>query len=412
MSTRVARFGALFLAGAMALVPAPSEAIAPLLLVVLRQIAQDAAKSMLKDMLLSSLRDTGCKGMALADALEGFNLRSAASGAGRMATLPAGMTMPALPAGMAMPNLAGAMGGGPKLPAGLGMAMGGGLPQGIPADVAAKMGSLMPGVSGMGQLPAGMALDPDQMAALASIQQAMSQPLSPPETLAAIDTLLELGFLPKAMHAELKECMLLVPAAAQALGMGMGMLKPMIPQLRQAREELHALPVAEQDEVAAALAQDLKALPPSERTAAIEYFDSGFFPKRVSEGVKARLQGDRAVWPQFGCSLDSGSTQNRGHAGTIALLHNTRWRTRCPKSPAKPAPPSRSINTAAPRRCTSSTCRWATPARAKSASATMPAGSTSSTCTSAPGFTHCRCRCRSAWRVPAWSRPWARAWPT
>ena len=295
MSTRVARFGALFLAGAMALVPAPSEAIAPLLLVVFRQIAQDAAKSMLKDMLLSSLRDTGCKGMALADALEGFNLRSAASGAGRMATLPAGMTMPALPAGMvmpnlagAMPNLAGAMGGGPNLSAGLGMAMGGGLPQGIPADVAAKMSSLMPGI---GQLPAGMALDPDQMAGLASIQQAMSQPLSPPETLAAIDTLLELGFLPKAMHAELKQCMLLVPAATQALGMGMSMLKPMIPQLRQAREELHALPVAEQDEVAAALAQDLKALPADERTAAIEYFDSGFFPKRVSEGVKARLAG-------------------------------------------------------------------------------------------------------------------------
>ena len=287
MSTRVARFGALFLAGAMALAPAPSEAIAPLLLVVLRQIAQDAAKSMLKDMLLSSLRDTGCKGMALADALEGFNLRSAASGAGRML----GGGMPALPAGMAMPNLAGAMGGGPKLPAGLGMAMGGGLPQGIPADVAAKMGSMFPGVSGMGQLPAGMALDPDQMAALASMQQAMSEPLSPPETLAAIDTLLELGFLPKAMHAELKQCMLLVPAAAQALGMGMGMLKPMIPQLRQAREELHALPVAEQDEVAAALAQDLKALPADERTAAIEYFDSGFFPKRVSEGVKARLAG-------------------------------------------------------------------------------------------------------------------------
>ena len=282
MSTRVARFGALALAAAMASVPAPSEAIAPLLLVVLRQIAQDAAKSMLKDMLLSSLRDTGCKGMALADALEGLNLRSAASGAS---------LMPALPAGMVMPNLAGAMGGGPKLPAGLGMAMGGGLPQGIPADVAAKMSSMFPGVSGMGQLPAGMALDPDQMAGLASIQQAMSQPLSPAETLATIDALFEVGFLPKAMHAELKQCMLLVPAAAQALGMGMGMLKPMIAQLRQAREELHALPAAEQDEVAAALAQDLKALPADERTAAIEYFDSGFFPKRVSEGVKARLAG-------------------------------------------------------------------------------------------------------------------------
>ena len=71
--------------------------------------------------------------------------------------------------------------------------------------------------------------------------QAMSQPLSPPETLAVMDEMVEIGFLPKAMQAELKECMLLLPTAAPALGMGMGMLKPMLPQIREARDQLHAL---------------------------------------------------------------------------------------------------------------------------------------------------------------------------
>jgi hypothetical protein len=121
------------------------------------------------------------------------------------------------------------------------------------------------------------------------MQQAMSEPLSPPETLATMDELFELGFLPKAMQTELKECMVLVPATIPALGMGMGMLKPMIPQLRQARAELQALSPAEQDEVADMLAQEMQSLPAEQGTALRETIDSGFFPPRVSEGVKTRL---------------------------------------------------------------------------------------------------------------------------
>ena len=256
MKHRLARIGALTLAAALLLPPAPSHAMAPLLLVMLKQLAQDAAKSMLKDMLLSQLNGMGCKGMALANALQGMTLRGALGGV-------AGSVLP---------------------PMGMPMSMG--MPAGLPPEMAAKMGSLMPG---LGQMPAGMALDPEQMAAMARMQQAMSQPLSPRETLASIDALTELGFLPKPVQAELKECMLLIPAATQALGMGMGMLQPMIPQLRQARAELHALPVAEQDEVAAALAQDLSSLSPDERKALADFLDSGFFPKRVADGVKARL---------------------------------------------------------------------------------------------------------------------------
>ena len=274
MVKRVVRSGIFVLAATLALTPAPSEAIAPMLLLMIKQIAQQVAKSMIKDTLLSSLSGMGCKGMALSNALAAFDLRG---GAGGMPKMPAGMTMPSLPAGMSMPNL----------PAGAELLMGG-MPQGagIPPEMAAKMRALMPNG---GQLPPGMAMDADQMAMMAGMQQAMSQPLSPPETLATIDELFKLGFLPKAIQTELKECMVLVPATIPALGMGMGMLKPMIPQLQRARTELHALSPAEQDEVAGQLLQEMKSLPADERAALMEHLDSGFFPPRVSKGVKAGL---------------------------------------------------------------------------------------------------------------------------
>lgn len=278
MTIRVARFGMLALAAALALSPVPGAAVAPVLLMMIRQIAQQAAQSMVKDALLSGLSGMGCKGIALSNALAALDLRGGAGGLmGGMPKMPAGMSMPGLPAGIAMPNMPGGMG----LPMGM-------LPPGagVPADVAAKMGAMMPDG---GTLPPGMAIGPGQMAMMARMQQSMSQPLSPAETLATLDELTELGFLPKAMQTELQECMVLVPASVQALGMGMGMLKPMIPQLQQARAQLHALSPADQDEVAATLVQEMKPLPPDQRVALLEHIDSGFFPPRVVEGVKAGL---------------------------------------------------------------------------------------------------------------------------
>lgn len=142
---------------------------------------------------------------------------------------------------------------------------------------------MMPGV---GQLPAGAGIDSEQMA---RVMQAMGQPLSPPETLAVIDEMTEVGFLPKAMQTELKECMVLLPASIPALGMGMAMMKPVLPQLRQAREQMQALTPAEQDEIGVAMVQEMKALPASERKSLVEFLDSGFFPKRTSEAAKAAL---------------------------------------------------------------------------------------------------------------------------
>lgn len=285
MNKRVLRPGVLALAVSLVAVPAPSQAIAPALLVLVKQIAQQTATSMIKDALLSSLSGMGCKGVALANALNAFDMRRAAGGAGMLAGMPKmtpGMALPQMPqlpqmpAGMTMPGM----------PAGAGLLMGG-LPAGasIPPEIAARMTALMPGA---GTMPAGMGLDADQMALLQRAQQAMSEPLSPPETVATIDELSELGFVPKAMQAELKECMVLVPGAVPALGMGMALMKPMIPQLRQARDSLHALPPAEQDEVAATLAQEVSALPADQRAALMEHLDSGFYPARISDAVKAR----------------------------------------------------------------------------------------------------------------------------
>ena len=177
----------------------------------------------------------------------------------------------------------------PNMPAGIaGMAGLGGMGQanGMPPDIAAKMHSLMPKP---GQLPAGIAMDPQQAAMLAQVQQAMSRPLSPTETLATIDELFELGFLPKAIQAEFKECMVLVPASVAALGMGMAMLQPMVPQLRRARDELRALSPQEQDEVSDALVQEVRPLLADERAAFLEHIDSGFFPPRVASAVKREL---------------------------------------------------------------------------------------------------------------------------
>ena len=160
-------------------------------------------------------------------------------------------------------------------------------------EMMARMRSMMPAG---GQLPAGTGIDPEQMARM---MQAMSQPLSPPETLAVMDEMAEIGFLPKAMQAELKECMVLLPTAAPALGMGMGMLRPMLPQLRQARDQLHALPPAEQDELVAALAPEMKALPADERKTFLEFLDGGFFPKRdrrrPAHAARRRLRRPRRM---------------------------------------------------------------------------------------------------------------------
>jgi hypothetical protein len=223
---------------ALLLMPAASQALAPAVLFMVKQIVQQSAKSMIKDALLSSLDGLGCKGIALSNAFTAFDLRKGGA--------------------TALPPLAGM----PSMGA-------------LPPEAAAMMAQLT------AHLPPGVALPTDL--------PPMGAPLSPRETLATIDELTELGFLPKPMQSELKQCMTLVPAAVPALGMGLGMLKPVVPQIRQARDELRALSPTEQDEVATAFVQEAKALSREERAAFVEHLDSGFFPPRIATTTKRLL---------------------------------------------------------------------------------------------------------------------------
>jgi len=295
------RLGALALSAALALAPQPSEAIAPVLLMLAKQVAKSVAESMIKDAILSSLEGMGCKGIAMANALRALDAKRGGASLGVLgaAGLPGGAVSlrggaPGVPglggmSGMSgMPGMSG-LPGMPVLPPGLGTLPGGlagGAGDAVPADVAAKMAGLMPGG---GQLPAGLGLDPEQMAMLAGLQKSMAEPLSPQETIATLDELADLGFLPRPIQSELKECMVVLPTSIVALGMGMGMLKPIVPQLRQARAELHALTPAEQDELAVALAEEIAPLPAAQRAEFVDQLGAGFFPPRVVAGVKERL---------------------------------------------------------------------------------------------------------------------------
>jgi hypothetical protein len=228
---------------AVVLVTAPLSclALAPAIAALIKQVVQQAVTSSVKDMLIGSLRDMGCKGIALGNALTALDARGGGAAALR------GM------AGMqGMQPMAG-----------------------------------MPNIANM--LPPGTALPPEQAAMLAQLQGAMAQPLTPAQTLVAMDDMVELGLLPRPVQAEMKECMTLLPQTAPALGAAMGMLQPMLPQLREARDQMRALSPAEQDEFAATMAQELKAVPADERQQFMEQLDAGFFPPAVAAGVKARL---------------------------------------------------------------------------------------------------------------------------
>jgi hypothetical protein len=227
---------------AVVLVTAPLSclALAPAIAALIKQMVQQAVTSSAKDMLIGSLRDMGCKGIALGNALTALDARGGTAGLRGMAGM------------QGMQPMAG-----------------------------------MPNIANM--LPPGTALPPEQAAMLAQLQGAMAQPLTPAQTLVAMDDMVELGLLPRPVQNEMKECMTLLPQTAPALGSAMGMLQPMLPQLREAREQMRALSPAEQDEFAAMMAQELKAVPAGERQQFVEQLDAGFFPPAVAAGVKARL---------------------------------------------------------------------------------------------------------------------------
>lgn len=287
MNRSVYRRSAVALAAALLLVPLPGAALAPVIALLVKQMVQQSVTSMVKDTLLGSLRGMGCKGIALSNAITALDARgggralagglpgmAATGGLAAMPNMPTMPNMPNMPPGVTLP------GGAPNV----------GAIAGVPPGAAGPLGDeMMRKMQSMQSMQPGMALDPSQMAMMAQAQSMLSQPTSPAETLSTIDEMAEIGLLPKPMQTELKECMTLLPQAAPAMGMAMGMLRPVLPKMREAREQMQALSPDEQDEMAATIAKELQSVSADDRKAFVESLGGGFFPPRVSAGVKARL---------------------------------------------------------------------------------------------------------------------------
>ena len=282
MKTPAVRSALTTVAITLALVATPSQAIAPLLALLGKQLLQDMVMTTAKSMLMNSLRGTGCKGTALANALDSFgSLKGGGLGALRGLPGAAGVggipAMPAMPGMPAVPGMAGMTG-----MTGMGGMSG---MSGMPPDMAAQMTGVV-----AGRMPGG-GLDAEQSASIAELQQLMGAPLSPLETIATIDEMSEIGLLSAAMRTELKECLLLLPQSAPAMGMAMGMMKPMLPKFREARDEMRALSPVEQDELAASLAEEFDKVPAADRKRMLTELGGGLFPPRVVETLSRRYGG-------------------------------------------------------------------------------------------------------------------------
>lgn len=256
----------------LALMATPSQAIAPLIALLGKQLLQDMVMTTAKSMLMDSLRGTGCKGTALANALDSFGSIKG-GGLGVLRGLPGAAGVGGMPAMPAVPGTS----TGPGIAGMTGMpGMGG-----VPPEMAAQMARMMTGMPGGG-------LDAEQSASVAELQRLMGAPLSPLETIATINEMSELGLLSAAMSTELKECLLLLPQSAPGMGMAMGMMKPMLSQIREARDEMRTLSPVEQDELAASLAEEFDKVPAADRKRMLTELGGGLFPPRVVETLSRR----------------------------------------------------------------------------------------------------------------------------
>ena len=82
--------------------------------------------------------------------------------------------------------------------------------------------------------------------------------------------------------------MLVLPQSAPAMSMAMLMMKPMLPQMREARREMQALKPAEQEELAASLALELDQFPAGQRKRMLAELGGGLLPARVVDLLNKR----------------------------------------------------------------------------------------------------------------------------
>jgi hypothetical protein len=138
-------------------------------------------------------------------------------------------------------------------------------------------------------------MDPEQMkqvtASMGQMQDAMSKPLSRPETLAVFDELAQLGVLTPSMHSEVRDCIKLAsPSASQSLGQTGAIFKSMVlPQLKTTKAQLAALPPESQQQLIDEITQSLKEANADDRKAFFDGLGQGYFPQSVVDGVKAKF---------------------------------------------------------------------------------------------------------------------------
>lgn len=240
------------------LAPAPTHAALPLALLG-KQIVKQMIIDTVKGQLLGSLADMGCRGAALAGALS---------------TLDTARTRPA----DALRGLAGGAAGGIA----------------APSMDPAQMAALMNAAQGAPGMPA---MTPEQQAqmqqALAMMQAAMAAPLSRAETVAVFDELAALGVMAPGMVAEARDCVTLAPPGSdRTVGIAGAMIKQtVLPALREAKAQLAALSPEEQDQLVAAMTEELRQASDEDRQAFFAGVGSGFFPPGVLDRVRTGLAG-------------------------------------------------------------------------------------------------------------------------
>ncbi len=275
-----------FLTASIASFPTSSGAVFPVAMLG-KEILQNVIFGQVKNQLIGSLANMGCKGARLAGVIASASAGKNFGGGG----MPGGMP-PGIPGGgIGIP-------GGEGLPptghASIRAARGGvGIPEVSQAQAEAMMRSGTPDMATMmSQMPG---MSPEQAAqmqkSLASMQEAMSHPLSRAETLDVFDELASLGLLTNEMRGEVRDCIELAPLGSDsAIGTtGAIMKSSVLPALRDAKLRLNSLTPEEQNQLADGLVDALKQASPKDRQVFLNGFGAGFYPAPVVETVRARM---------------------------------------------------------------------------------------------------------------------------
>ena len=302
MRRSICLFSCGFLSISIALLPITGDAVFPIAALG-KEILQNIIFGQVKDQMIGSLANMGCKGARLAGVIASASAGKNFGGGGLPGGLPGGMP-PGFPPGM--PGGANVPGQGFAMPNGTGMppvggksmraARAGGIPTATPEQAEAMMRNGMPDVATvLSQMPGGSEMSPEQAAqvqqAMAEVQNAMSHPLSRAETLQVFDEMASLGLMTDEMRSEARDCITLGPPGSDnAVGTTGAMMKNMVlPRLRDTKARLAELTPEEQNQLADGLVDALKQASPQDRKAFLDGVGIGFFPAPVMETVRAKI---------------------------------------------------------------------------------------------------------------------------